>query len=72
MHRADMSWDSKAGFFVGWDFLLCTVGIYVEAIWGLGIRVEGLEFPKLRETILGVPIIRIAVFWDPNWGPPII
>ena len=33
------------------------------AIWG---------FPKIRGTILGVPIIRIIVFWGLYWGPPIL
>ena len=26
-------------------------------------------FPKIRGTILGVPIIRIIVFWGLYWGP---
>ena len=29
-------------------------------IWG---------FPKIRGTLLGVPIIRIIVFWGLHWGP---
>ena len=32
-------------------------------IWG---------FPKIRPTILGVPIIRTVVFWGLYWGPPIL
>ena len=32
-------------------------------IWG---------FPKIRGTILGVPIIRIIVFGGLYWGPPIL
>ena len=28
-------------------------------------------FPKIRCTFLGVPIIRIRVFWCLYWGPPI-
>ena len=35
------------------------------------IRIDMLgiwEFPKIRGTILGVPILRIIVFW----GPPIL
>ena len=32
-------------------------------IWG---------FPKIRGTILGVPIIRIIVFWGLYWGSPIL
>ena len=31
-------------------------------IWG---------FPEIRGTFLGVPIIRITVFWGLHWGPPI-
>ena len=31
-------------------------------IWG---------FPKIRGTILGVPIIRTIVFWGLYWGSPI-
>ena len=30
------------------------------------------EFPKTRGTILGVPIIRIIVYWGLYWGPPIL
>ena len=26
-------------------------------------------FPKIRSTILGVPIIRTIVFWGLYWGP---
>ena len=29
-------------------------------------------FPKIRDTILGVPIIRTIVFWGLYWGPPIL
>ena len=29
-------------------------------------------FPKIRGTLLGVPIIRIIVFWGLYWGPPIL
>ena len=31
-------------------------------IWG---------FPKIRGTILGVPIRRTIVYWGLYWGPPI-
>ena len=37
----------------------------------LGFRVQGLGiwgFPKIRGTILGVPIIRIIVYWGLYWG----
>ena len=30
------------------------------------------EFHKIRGTFLGVPIIRIIVFWGLYWGPPIL
>ena len=45
----------------------CELGCFevgpVWAIWG---------FPKIRGTILGVPIIRIIVFWGLYWGPLIL
>ena len=36
-------------------------------IQGLGFRVVW-RFPKIRGTILGVPIIRAVVFWGVNRG----
>ena len=33
---------------------------------------QGLGFPKIRGTFLGVPIIRTVVFWGLYWGPPIL
>ena len=30
------------------------------------------EFPKIRGTFLGVPIIRTIVFWGLYWGPLIL
>ena len=27
------------------------------------------EFPKIRDTFLGVPILSIKVFWGLYWGP---
>ena len=30
---------------------------------GIGHDVDNLGFPKIRGTILGVPIIRIVVYW---------
>ena len=30
-----------------------------------------MGFPKIRGTLLGVPIIRVIVFSDLHWGPPI-
>ena len=32
-------------------------------IWG---------FPEIRDTFLGVPIIRTIVFWGLYWGPLIL
>ena len=29
-------------------------------------------FPKIMGTFLGVPIIRIIVYWGLYWGPPIL
>ena len=29
-------------------------------------------FPKIRGTILGVPVLRIIVFWGLYWGLPIL
>ena len=29
-------------------------------------------FPKIRGTILGVPIVRTIVFWGLHWGPLIL
>ena len=37
--------------------------LLVVPIWG---------FPKIRGTFLGVPIIRIIVFWGLYWGLPIL
>ena len=30
------------------------------------------EFPKIRGTVLGVPILRIIVYWGVYWGPLIL
>ena len=30
------------------------------------------RFPRIRDTLLGVPIIRIIVFGGLYWGPPIM
>ena len=38
-------------------------------IWGIrGIK----EFPKIRGTLLGVPIIRTIIYWGLYWGPFIL
>ena len=33
---------------------------------------ETWKFPKIRGTILGVPIVRTIVFGSLYWGPPIL
>ena len=40
------------------------LGLY-RGLWGLG-------FPKIKGTILGVPIIRTIVFWSLCRGPLIL
>ena len=30
------------------------------------------EFPKIRGTFLGVPIIRAIIFWGLYWGPLVL
>ena len=35
---------------------------------GLGFRVQGLGFPKIRDTILGFPITRTMVLWGLYWA----
>ena len=37
----------------------------LEAKWHMG-------FPTIMGTFLGVPIIRIVVYWGRYWGPPIL
>ena len=32
---------------------------------------DGFILPCIRGTILGVPIIRIIIFWGLYWGPPL-
>ena len=48
----------------------------LRVIWALAqFKVVGLliwEFPKIRGTFLGVPIIRTLVFWGLYWGPLIL
>ena len=41
-------------------------GCYISC--GVGIW----EFPKIRGTFLGVPIIRIIIYWGLYWGPLIL
>ena len=31
-----------------------------------------MKVPKIRGTVLGVPIIRIIVYWGLHWGPLIL
>ena len=39
------------------------LAVRIVTIWG---------FPKIRGTFLGVPLIRIIVFWGLYWGPLIL
>ena len=36
------------------------------------VQVNKWGFPKIRGTFLGVPIIRIIIFWGLHWGPPVL
>ena len=40
----------------------------------MGSGVGGLTwgFPKIKGTLLGVPVLRIIVFWGLYWGPLIL
>ena len=40
--------------------------------WSLRLKSLKWGFPKIRGTILGVPIIRTIVFWGLYWGPLIL
>ena len=43
-----------------------------ETVAGLSAHSLIWGFPKIRGTLLGVPIIRIIVFWGLYWGPLIL
>ena len=49
----------------------CPLQAAVQGI-RLGSHAAKWGFPKIRGTILGVPITRTIVFWDQNWGPQIL
>ena len=53
---------SKLRFSRSWSRLRI-LKLYLALIWG---------FPKIRGTILGVPIIRTIVFLGLYWGSPIL
>ena len=41
-------------------------------LWG-SYRVQGLGFfPKISGMFLGIQRMRMIVFWDLYWGPPIL
>ena len=44
------------------------LGLFKESVKCIHV---GGWFPKIRGTFLGIPIIRIIVFWDLDWDPPI-
>ena len=52
---------SGPGFFRPWNRLGLRGACFVS--WG---------FPKIRGTILGVPILRTIVYWGLYWGPPFL
>ena len=61
------------------NFLEGNVGVRAYGMWSalrvrssksLGLRFWG--FPKIRGTILGVPILRTIVYLGLYWGPPIL
>ena len=43
-------------------------------LWSLGFKVcPGMYvqgFPEIRDSFLGVPILRMKMFCGPYWGPP--
>ena len=51
-----------------------TTVVYWDSIGKMEKKMETTEvgFPKIRGTLLGVPIIRILVFWGLYWGPLIL
>ena len=51
----------KTGFVASWLQLAARIFL-------LGLK---RGFPKIRGTLVGVPIIRSILFWGLYWGPPI-
>ena len=49
----------------------CSVGLTERILWPKPTAVTR-GFPKIRGTILGVPIIRTIAFWGLYWGPLIL
>ena len=57
-----MAWSSTTRRYIG----------AVDFVSGTVARMTCWGFPKIRDTILGVPIvIRLIVFWGLDFGPPI-
>ena len=52
----------------GVQMLRITGGLHA----GLRFLKQIRGFPKIRGTILGVPIIRTIIFWGLYWGPLIL
>ena len=52
------------------------LAVQLEALawqrWSLGELQMNMEFPKIRGTLSGIPIIRTIVFWGLYWGPLIL
>ena len=49
----------------------CVSGFMESPAWSCWAPAKAKGFPKIRGTILGVPIIRTIVFGGLYWGPPI-
>ena len=48
--------------------------LYIITIWAQGSTLNRViwVFSLIWGTILGVLIIRIIIYWDLHWGPPIM
>ena len=51
------------------DTLNLNAGPLSRANRGTLAKMPIWELPKIRGTLLGVPIIRMIIFWGPYWGP---
>ena len=47
-------------------------GLELDPTFWVAVKELKWGFPKIRGTILGVPIIRIIVYWCLYWGPLIL
>ena len=49
-----------------------TCPLYIDKCIYIYIYISIWGFPKIMGTLLGVPIIRVIVFWGLYWGPLIL